>query len=42
MDDDNKIDLINTSITINSGKKNALISNHRMPFSRNNDYISSI
>ena len=36
MDDDNKIDLINTSITVNSnGKKNALLSNHRIKYFNN-------
>ena len=38
MDEDNKLDLFNTSITINSnGKKNAHFSNQRMPFSKVKD-----
>jgi hypothetical protein len=40
MDDDNKIDLINTSITFNSiGKNNVLFSNQKAPLNFKKDHV---
>jgi hypothetical protein len=43
MDEDNKLDLINTSITLNSnGKNNILFSKHKAPFSSNKEKMKLI